>query len=582
MLHPVDWIIIILFFLLSAGIALFYRKSAGKDLNSFFLGGRNLPWYIAGISMVATTFAADTPLAVTELVYIQGIAGNWLWWSFLAGGMFTTFFFARLWRKAEVLTEVELIELRYSGKAAAWLRGFKAVYLGLFMNVLIIGWVNLAMIAILKVFFEVPEDTIFFVTALAMLVAAFYSALSGLKGVAITDAVQFIIAMGGTIALAVIVIKSEEIGGISGLKAQLPAESLNFLPDIGAENAGVSTLTLGIGSFLAYIGVQWWASWYPGAEPGGGGYIAQRMMSTKTERDALYATLFFQVAHYCIRPWPWILVGLACVVLYPDLTGGDIKESYVIAMKTYLPDGLRGLLLVAFFAAYLSTISTQLNWGASYLVNDGYKRFLKPGASDKNLVLTSRLTTLLIMLLALVATSFMESISGVWVFIIECGAGLGLVLILRWFWWRINAWTEITATLAPFVGFAIFSFVFNFDFPDRFFYTVLFTTICWLIVTLTTSPSEENQLKKFWSRVQPGGWWPDRLKNSNMAKTAEYRYLFIAWILSVVMTYALLFTIGKLILGFYVEGIIAMITAILAFSGMLIAMKKTTIHRNQG
>jgi solute:Na+ symporter, SSS family len=576
MLHPIDISIIVAFFVLSAAIALRYRKQAGKDLNSFFLGGRNLPWYIAGISMVATTFAADTPLAVTELVVKNGISGNWLWWCFLAGGMFTTFFFARLWRKAEVLTEAELIELRYSGKAAAWLRGFKAVYLGLFMNVLIIGWVNLALMAILKVFFDLPDATVFWLTALAMLIAAAYSAISGLLGVAVTDAVQFIIAMTGTVILAVIVVNSEKIGGISGLKAQLPDGTLNFLPSIGTQDINGNTLAIGFGSFFAYIGIQWWASWYPGAEPGGGGYVAQRMMSTRSEKDAVYATLFFQIAHYCLRPWPWILVGLSCIVLYPHLTGADIKNGYVMAMKDYLPVGLKGLLLVAFFAAYLSTISTQLNWGASYLVNDFYKRFIKPEATDRKLIAVSRITTMLIMSIALVATTFMESISGVWSFIIECGAGLGMVLILRWFWWRINAWSEITATVAPFIGFAVSRFAFNLEFPDSFFATVGFTTASWLLITFITKPTESSQLQFFYNRVQPGGMWPARFGIHNGPKN-EFTYLLLAWLISILMTYSILFLIGKFILAEYEHAILATFSALSSFIALKWLLKKTAI-----
>jgi Na+/proline symporter len=576
MLHPIDITIIVAFFILSAVIALRYRKQAGKDLNSFFLGGRNLPWYIAGISMVATTFAADTPLAVTELVVKNGISGNWLWWCFLAGGMFTTFFFARLWRKAEVLTEAELIELRYSGKAAALLRGFKAVYLGLFMNVLIIGWVNLALMAILKVFFDLPDATVFWLTALAMLIAAAYSAISGLLGVAVTDAVQFVIAMTGTVILAVIVVNSEKIGGISGLKAQLPDGTLNFLPSIGKDDINGNTLAIGFGSFFAYIGIQWWASWYPGAEPGGGGYVAQRMMSTRNEKDAVYATLFFQIAHYCLRPWPWILVGLSCIILYPHLTGADIKNGYVMAMKDYLPVGLKGLLLVAFFAAYLSTISTQLNWGASYLVNDFYKRFIKPEASDRKLIAVSRITTMLIMSIALIATTFMESISGVWSFIIECGAGLGMVLILRWFWWRINAWSEITATVAPFIGFGVSRYLLNLEFPDSFFATVAFTTIAWLVITFLTKPTEFNQLQTFYSRVQPGGMWPAIFGKHSGPKN-EFTYLLLAWLISILMTYSILFLIGKFILAEYEEAILATFCAICSFIALKWLLKKTAI-----
>jgi solute:Na+ symporter, SSS family len=575
-LHPIDIAIIVAFFVLSTLIALKYRKQAGKDLNSFFLGGRNLPWYIAGISMVATTFAADTPLAVTELVVKNGISGNWLWWCFLAGGMFTTFFFARLWRKADVLTEAELIELRYSGKAAAWLRGFKAAYLGLFMNVLIIGWVNLALMAILKVFFDLPDQTVFWLTAGAMLIAAVYSAISGLMGVAVTDAFQFIIAMTGTVILAVIVVNSEKIGGIEGLKAQLPEGSLNFLPTIGKEGVSANSLAIGFGSFFAYIGIQWWASWYPGAEPGGGGYVAQRMMSTRSEKDAVYATLFFQIAHYCLRPWPWILVGLSCMILYPHLTGADIKNGYVMAMKDFLPVGLKGLLLVAFFAAYLSTISTQLNWGAGYLVNDLYKRFINREASDRHLINVSRITTLLLMAIGLIATTFMESISGVWSFIIECGAGLGMVLIVRWFWWRVNAWSEIAATVAPFMGFAVSRFVFGLEFPDSFFVTVGFTTLVWILVTFITPPTSHEQLQTFYNRVKPGGIWPAHYLAHNGPKN-EFSFLFLAWAISILMTYSILFLIGKFILAEYFEAIFATFLALISFIALKWVLKKTAI-----
>jgi SSS family solute:Na+ symporter len=362
-LQWIDWSIIILFLLTSLGIGIYYKKKSSGSLSDFFLGGRNLPWYIAGTSMVATTFAADTPLAVAELVANNGIAGNWLWWSFLLGGTLTTFFFAPLWRKANVLTEVELLELRYDGKKAALLRGFKAIYLGVFINILIIGWVNLALNALLVVFFDIPPNEVLYYTGAAMLLAALYSSLGGLWGVAVTDAFQFVIAMIGSIVLAVIVVNSEQVGGIAGLKEKLPPGSLNFFPQIGDGSLGAG-LTLSFGAFLAYAGFQWWASWYPGAEPGGGGYVAQRMMSTKSPKDSVYATLLFQIGHYCIRPWPWIIVALCAVVLYPDLAVADKKLGYVMAMKEFLPTGMKGLLLAAFLAAYMSTISTQLNWGA--------------------------------------------------------------------------------------------------------------------------------------------------------------------------------------------------------------------------
>ncbi|HNT81124.1 MAG TPA: Na+:solute symporter, partial [Bacteroidia bacterium] len=375
-LHVIDWIIIFAFLGISFFIGFYYKNQSSKSLSDYFLGGRQLPWYLAGISMVATTFAADTPLAVTELVGQKGIAGNWLWWNFLLGGMLTTFFFARLWYKANVLTEIELIEFRYSGKHAAILRGFKALYLGLFMNCLIIGWVNVALAEILKVYFNLEHTEAFLCVGGFMVLTMIYSSLGGLKGIAVTDVFQFTIAMLGCIILAVIVLNSDKIGGITGLKSKLPKETFNFFPEFGnTSHNGV--FVIGIGAFLAHIAVQWWASWYPGSEPGGGGYVAQRMMSTRNEKESVYATLLFQIAHYCLRPWPWIIIALCSLVLYPELTTENKKAGFVMTMKDFLPAGLQGLLLVAFFAAYMSTISTQLNWGASYLVNDLVKRFGK-------------------------------------------------------------------------------------------------------------------------------------------------------------------------------------------------------------
>lgn len=554
MLAPLDWVIIGLFLLISLAIGLSVSRRAGKNLESFFLGGRNLPWYIAGLSMVATTFAADTPLAVTELVGQSGISGNWLWWNMLLGGMLTTFFFAKLWRRSGVLTEVELIERRYGGKPAAFLRGFKALYLGVFMNVIVIAWVNVAMIAIFTGFFGMSSTQALQYTAALMLLAAAYSSLSGLLGVALTDAVQFIIAMIGCIVLAVLVLQSDKIGGISGLKAQLPQSAFDFFPAIGnhtTSNSGTfSVLSISVGAFLAYIGIQWWASWYPGAEPGGGGYVAQRMMSAKNEKNAVYATLFFQIAHYCIRPWPWVIVGLCAMVLYPDLTPADKKLGYIYAMRDFLPAGFRGLLLVAFFAAYMSTISTQLNWGASYVVNDVYRRFVKPGATQQNLVMVARLTTLLLMAVGLYVSTQISSIKTLWSFVIECGAGLGLALILRWYWWRINAWSEIVATIAPFFAYAFSKFVLQWDFPDSFFVTVGFTTLAWITATLLTPPESPETLQQFYRTVQPDGFWQP-VAQATFPHTATHKHNLLwlvgAWLSAVVMTYSILFALGKLI-----------------------------------
>lgn len=552
-LHTIDWLIIVLFLLLILGIGLAFTKQAGKNVESFFLGGRKLPWWIAGTSMVATTFAADTPLLVTELVAQNGISGNWLWWNGLIGGMLATFFFAKLWRKANIITDVELTELRYSGKPAAFLRGFKAVYLGIFMNAVIIAWVNIALGALLSVFFEIPDNQLIFYIAAAMGFVMIYSSLSGFMGVVITDFIQFIVAMTGCIVLAVIVINSEQIGGIAGLQAKLPAASFDFFPKLEFSTQSLvettQVLSISLATFLAFIAVQWWASWYPGAEPGGGGYIAQRMMSAKNEEHAVKATLFFQIAHYALRPWPWILVGLCAIVLYPDLSAADKKLGYALAMKDFLPTGLKGLLLVAFLAAYMSTISTQLNWGTSYIINDLYNRFLRPEATQKQLVMASRVNTFLLTLVALFITTQIQTLASVFKFMIECGAGLGAVLILRWYWWRINAWSEITATIAPFFVFTLIKFYTDLEFPESLFITVAFTSVAWLIATFMTQPTDSKVLKTFYQRVQPEGFWQPIGLSTKSTKKSNLPQLFACWLLGIGLGYACLFGLGELIFG---------------------------------
>lgn len=572
-----DYSIILAFLLLSLAIGWWYKNKASNSMSDFFLGGRNMPWYLAGISMVATTFAADTPLAVTELVAQSGISGNWLWWSFLSGGMLTTFFFARLWRKAEVITEVELIELRYSGKAAQWLRGFKAIYLGLFMNLMIMGWVNLALISILEVFFNIPAAEALPYVLAAMALAALYAALGGIWGVAVTDAVQFVIAMTGTILLAYFVLDHEQVGGIAGLKEQLPASKFNFFPSIGSAGDLGEGLSISIAAFLAYTTVQWWASWYPGAEPGGGGYVAQRMMSTPNEKQAIWSTLLFQIGHYCLRPWPWILVALASLILYPDLS--DPKQGYVLAMRDFLPSGLKGLLLVAFLAAYLSTISTQLNWGAGYLVNDVYKRFIRPQSSEKQLVFSSRLCTVLLLILGAWATTFMDSISGVWSFIMECGAGLGGVLILRWYWWRINAWSEIAATLSPFLIYGgLYLWGPEWEFPFRFFLIVGGTTMIWILVTFLSPATAPETLQSFYAKVQPGGSWGDIPKTLGLTESqTKLGPLALSWFSAIVMVYSCLFATGYLIFENYQAFSCSVLTAAISLYVLRLAMKKSKL-----
>ncbi len=573
-----DSAVIGLYFLISLTIGLLMTKRAGRSREEFFLSGRKLPWWIAGTAMVATTFAADTPLAVTELVASGGIAGNWLWWNMLAGNILTVFFFAALWRRADILTDVEFIEIRYSGKPAAFLRGFKAVYLGVFMNCLIMGWVNVALAEILKVIFGVEGTLLFFIIIGAMLFVGLYSALAGQWGIVLTDAFQFIIAMGGCIALAVIVLGLPEVGGVSGLKAALPPETFSFFPDLSGGSAAAGLLSLSFSAFIAHIAVQWWASYYPGAEPGGGGYVAQKMMSAKDEKHARLSVLWFSIAHYALRPWPWILVALAALVLYPGLEGADRKAGFVMAMRDHLPSGLLGLLVAAFLAAYMSTISTHLNWGSSYIVNDLYRRFMKPDADERHYVRVSRLVTMLLVALSSMLIFVIESISGAWSFLIECGAGMGLVLILRWYWWRINAWAEIVSMIAPAAGFAAATFLFGMEFPERFFFVVAFTTICWISAMLVTKPVSDNTLASFYLRVRPEGpgWSRIRRRLCISEGKSTIPYLLVCWISGIALVYAALFGTGSLILGDYLGAAIMGGGCVIMSFLIAIMMKKTS------
>ncbi|PJA97905.1 MAG: sodium:proline symporter [Ignavibacteriales bacterium CG_4_9_14_3_um_filter_30_11] len=571
-MQTLDYAIIAVYFLISFSIVLYYYKRASKDINEFFLSGRNLPWYLAGLSMVATTFAADTPLAVTELVTKNGIAGNWLWWNFAFGGMLTVFFFAKLWRRAGIMTEVEFAEIRYSGKPAKFLRGFRALYLGLFMNLIIMGWVNKAMAAILTGMFGIPESEVLFYVFGCMIMVAVYSAISGLWGVVVTDAFQFFIAMGGSILLAVFVLSSSKIGGITGLQDKLPKFVFDFFPNITNVSSLGGAFSLTIASFLAYIGIIWWASWYPGAEPGGGGYVAQRMMSAKDEKHSLFATLFFQITHYAVRPWPWILVGLCTLVLYPDLAVDNKGIGYVYAMRDFLPVGIKGFLVAAFFAAYMSTIATQLNWGTSYLINDFYKRFIKKDKEEKHYINVSRIATILLMIISVFVTLFISRISGAWQFIMECGAGLGSVLILRWFWWRINAWSEISAMITPFVVYPIVKY-YGIEFPNTLFYLVTITTIVWIIVTFLTKPTDEKTLISFYTKNHPGGflWKKISKKLPYVEGDSGFLQMFVNWFAGVVLVYSMLLGSGSLIFGdikmFFTYLLIAIIcTAIIIYN----------------
>jgi SSS family transporter len=582
-LVTIDWLIISAYFVMSLLIGLYYARRAGKSTEEYFLSDRSMPWWLAGTSMVATTFAADTPLAVTEMVAKNGVAGNWLWWSMLASGMLTVFFFARLWRRARVMTDVEFVELRYSGKPAAFLRGFRALYLGFPINLIIMGWVNLGMAKVLSGTLGLAKWQ---ALALCLGITFIYSILSGFWGVVVTDAVQFVIAMVGSIALAVFAVNA--VGGLANLKTRLttvtPVGStevfgvggaIKLLPD-GSAMWMLPLLTLAV-----YLGVNWWASWYPGAEPGGGGYVAQRIFSAKNEKHGLLATLWFNIAHYALRPWPWIIVALCSMVLYngttlnPETGKPDAAFGYVQVMNDYLPIGFRGLLLASFAAAYMSTISTQMNWGASYVINDFYRRFVRKDASEKHYVFASRVATLLIVLLSIVVTYYMNRITSGWELVLSLGAGTGLVYILRWYWWRINAWSEVAAMASALIvslslrQFEIFDASTPKGFAQQILITVGVTTVVWLVATFITAPEPMSKLTSFYRRVRPagGGWRPVATVAGLQERTGEILPNLLNWLLGVVLVYSTLFAIGEIIFGGSGKALVLLVLA--AGSGTL-------------
>jgi len=560
----IDWLVIGAYFALNIGIGFYYKSRASASTSEFFLSGRNVPWWLAGTSMVATTFAADTPLVVTGFVARNGIAGNWIWWSFLMSGMLTVFFYARLWRRAGVTTDIEFAEIRYSGKPAAFLRGFRAVYLGIFVNCIILGWVNLAMVKILGLIFGITKlEALAVVLALIALTSAI-STLSGLWGVLVTDMVQFVIKMGMVIALAVFAVNA--VGGIAAMKSSLVAsgrgEALNLVPDL--HSAWMPMIT-----FLVYISLNWWATWYPGAEPGGGGYVAQRMFSAKDERHSLLATLWFNIAHYAIRPWPWILVALASLILYPGLA--DPETGYIRVMIDHLPASLRGLMIAAFAAAYMSTIATQLNWGASYLINDFWRRFVRRDGGEAYYVRASQVATVLLTLISAVVTFYMGSIGGAWKVLIVTGAGTGGVLLLRWYWWRINAWSEVSAMAAAFVVSVLLQLAFGYDsdkpldFAWMMIITVGITTVVWLAVTYLTAPEPNATLVAFYRRTRPSraGWATIAALAPDVKAASGGLSNLLDWIAGCTLVYGALFGVGKLLLGDTMPGLLLLVLAAL-------------------
>jgi Na+/proline symporter len=560
-LTVVDWSIIAGYFLFNILIGFYYKSKAGSNISEFFLSGRNVPWWLAGTSMVATTFAADTPLVVTGLVARNGIAGNWLWWNMVASGMLTVFLFSRMWRRSGMTTDIELAELRYSGKPAAFLRGFRSVYLGVVMNCIILGWVNLAMVKILMLVLGVDKDTALWIVIGIIALTSFVSTLSGLWGVLVTDLFQFVIKMTMVIVLAVASVHA--VGGMSVMKAKLGAPFLSFVPDL-------NSIWMPAVTFFVYIAVNWWATWYPGAEPGGGGYVAQRMFSAKDERNSLLATLWFNIAHYALRPWPWVITAMASVVLYPHLQ--DPETGYIRVMIDYLPASLRGLMVAAFAAAFMSTIGTQLNWGASYLVNDLYKRFIRPTEPDRHYVFISQVATVGLTIISAVITHYMDSIAGAWKLLIVTGAGTGAVLILRWYWWRINAWSEVSAMAAAFFCSITLQTVFGLDsdkpvdFAHIILITVAFTTVVWLAVTFLTAPETDQTLVGFYRRVRPSafGWRPIARLAPDVAPATDLAWNLLDWLCGCGLIYGALFGIGKIVLEEYSTGVLYLAGAAVA------------------
>jgi len=598
-LSTLDWIIIVLFMVITLGIAIWSSKKSGKSAKEFFLSGNNMPWWMLGVSMVATTFSADTPNLVTDIVRNDGIAGNWVWWAFLLTGMLTVFVYARLWRRAGILTDLEFYEMRYSGKAASFLRGFRAIYLGVFFNVMIMATVMLAGIKIGSIMLGL---TALQTVALVSLVTVFYSAIGGLRGVILTDVFQFVLSMIGMIVAAIYILQMPEIGGLDALlNHPNVAGKVDFVPDF-------NDMELVIPLFFVPLAVQWWSTWYPGAEPGGGGYIAQRMLSAKNENDAVKATLLFNVAHYALRPWPWLLIALASMVIFPDLQSiaeafPDVEADIVKddlafpAMLTLLPAGLVGLLLASLIAALMSTISTHLNWGSSYVVNDFYARFINKEASESSKVMLGRISTVVLMLFAALFALYLQNAKQAFDLLLQIGAGTGLLFILRWFWWRINAFSEIIAMVVSFfIAFyfetlnllswingpeyvpsdsMVTMFGGGLQSYEKMIIGVVITTIAWLLATFFFRQTDQATLESFYTKIQPkGSGWNHVIKglsddqkatvanNSDPALTDQ----ILTMLMGCGLIYSALFGFGWLLFGNIITGLGALIiSAVLGY-----------------
>ncbi|MCF8346641.1 MAG: Na+:solute symporter, partial [Bacteroidales bacterium] len=602
-LNNLDWLIIALFFIILISIGYFASRGAGKSTASFFLSGRDMPWWLLGVSMVATTFSCDTPNLVTDMVRTGGVASNWQWWAFLLTGMLTVFVYAKLWNRSKVLTDNEFYELRYSGKMAEFLRGFRAVYLGIFFNVMVIASVSLAFIKIVSVMLGVDPKI---ALVIAAVIIVFYSSLGGLKSILYTDLFQFSFALFGAIIAAVFVARSPEVGGLNALMTHPEvAGKLRLVPDI-------KDTELFISIFLIPIAVQWWAAWYPGAEPGGGGYVVQRMLSAKNEKHAVGATMLFNFFHYAIRPWPWIIVGLASLVVFPNLDSllqafpnvdpQFVKHdlAYPAMLKTFLPAGLLGLVVASLIAAFMSTVASQINWASSYLVNDLYGRFIKPDATEKQRVRFGRLSTVILMVLSVLLALSLQNALQVFRYLLMIGAGTGLLYILRWFWWRINAWSEMVAMIAAFSFSIAFILVENFGLHElggeqisvagiettmgtwnifKFLSIVLLTTIAWIATSLLTKPVDDDVLRSFYMKIKPGGpgWRRVLLKARSegveLVKEKDLKWDvptgILAMLLGAVTIYSVLFSIGTSLYGDNTMGYIFLAICLVAGAGMI-------------
>ena len=580
-LNYLDWISISIYICLVLYLGIFISKKSINSVSDFFTANKEIPWWLSGISMVATTFAADTPLAVTGIVILSGISGNWVWWGFILSGLFTTFLFAKLWHRSNVTTDTELIELRYSGKAAKFLRGFRALYLAIPINCIILGWVTSAMAKIITA--ATGQDAWQIIICLYVL-TTFYIAVSGIRGVIFTDFLQFFIAMSGSFVVMYFALNHDAVGGLSNLVSKISlnekySQHINILPSFS--EGGTITLLM----FCIYFAVQWWSTWYPGAEPGGGGYVAQRMFSTKSDKDALKASLLFNIFHYGVRPWPWIITALCILFIYPisnpdSILHSDPEISYAYFMIDFIPSGLKGLLIIAFLSAFMSTVSTQINWGSSYIVNDFYSRFIRrrnsfisDSVANKHYVFISRLATILIMFLSMISSYYIDSIQGAWKLLISIGAGTGLVYMLRWYWWRINAFSEISAMIAAFIGYLL-SVYLEFDEAYTIIFTTLFTTVSWISVTLLTPPEPKEILLSFYKKVKPlGNGWSKVTNSSNGSILPSLLNVF----LGLITIQGFLFGTGKILLKETYTGILMLFAGITA---MILLVRRININES--